>query len=125
MGAAHVKVVEMDGRTVDGPEWITTDDGEHIPADLDTVPPGFLGAYERAAGYALCEVVKARDRFEAMASSHEGYAVLLEEVDELWDEVKGNKHDAASYRAAMRKEAIQVAAMALCFIVEVCDRGGD
>jgi NTP pyrophosphatase (non-canonical NTP hydrolase) len=52
------------------------------------------------------------------ASAHEGYAVLIEEVDELWDEIKRSKVD----RVALRKEAVQVAAMALKFLVQVCDR---
>lgn len=46
-------------------------------------------------------------------SRHEGFAVLKEEVDELWDDIKANAHLSA------RKEAIQVAAMALRFLVEV------
>jgi NTP pyrophosphatase (non-canonical NTP hydrolase) len=51
-------------------------------------------------------------------SPHEGYAVILEELDELWDEVKkkrGGRDNAA------RKEAIQVAAMALRYVIELCD----
>lgn len=53
-------------------------------------------------------------------SAHEGYAVLLEEVDELWAHVKKNqkKRDLD----AMRAEAIQVAAMA-CKFVEMIDAG--
>lgn len=54
-------------------------------------------------------------------SAHEGYAVLLEEVDELWQHVKTNQ--AKRDLAAMRKEAVQVAAMAVRFVVEVCDGG--
>lgn len=50
-------------------------------------------------------------------SAHEGFAVLKEEVDELWDEVKARDRD----MSAMREEAIQVAAMALRFIEDVCD----
>lgn len=52
-------------------------------------------------------------------SAHEGWAVLHEEVDELWDEVKRN----GSTRSlmAMRKEAIQIAAMAVRFIEDICD----
>jgi len=46
-------------------------------------------------------------------SPHEGYAVLLEEVDELWDEVKADNVEKA------RQEAVQVAAMAVRFIMEV------
>lgn len=51
-------------------------------------------------------------------SAHEGYAVLLEEVDELWDHVK--QRQACRNLHLMRKEAIQVAAMALRFAAEVC-----
>ena len=53
-------------------------------------------------------------------SSHEGFAVLKEEVDELWDEVK-NQTEERSY-ARMRKEAVQIGAMALRFIEDVCDK---
>ena len=53
--------------------------------------------------------------FPPFHSAHEGYAVLLEEVDELWDEIKGNKKPGAYER--MRKEAIQVGAMVLRFLV--------
>lgn len=62
--------------------------------------------------------MKARRKHAPMRGPHEGYAVLLEETDELWDEVKrwqpdDNNHD------AMRKEALHVAAMALAFLLEV------
>lgn len=52
-------------------------------------------------------------------SAHEGYAVLLEEVDELWDEVKLKQ----STRSVddMYKEASQVAAMAIRIMYEVCN----
>lgn len=55
----------------------------------------------------------------AMNSAHEGYAVMAEEMDELWAHVKSKQitRDIAS----MRKEAIQVAAMALRFVAEVCN----
>jgi hypothetical protein len=56
-----------------------------------------------------------------MHSAHEGLAVLLEEVDELKAEVW--KKPAQRDVAAMRKEAIQIAAMALRFVLDVCDYG--
>lgn len=60
------------------------------------------------------ELRKATDKFLEFNSAHEGYAVLLEEVDELWHEVKKNDPTRS------REEAIQVAAMAIRFILDVC-----
>lgn len=59
------------------------------------------------------EILETRQHHSQFASTHEGYAVILEELDELWDEVKANNKEAAKY------EAIQVAAMAIAFILEV------
>lgn len=53
-------------------------------------------------------------------SAHEGWAVLKEEVDELWDEVKKNAKNRDPEK--MLKEAVQVAAMGLRFVVDVCLR---
>ena len=58
------------------------------------------------------ELIKATKKYGPFHSTHEGYAVIHEELDELWEEVKKNKLGAA------RKEAIQVAAMALRFLVD-------
>lgn len=75
----------------------------------------------------LCEVRKegelAVKAYDPMKSAHEGYAVLLEEVDELWEQVKKNPTKHPEAVACMRQEAIQVAAMAVRFIVDVCDGG--
>lgn len=65
----------------------------------------------------LLEVVKAERKHPPMASAHEGYSVILEELDELWDEVKKQNSD-RSYRR-MRKEATQIAAMAIRFMRDV------
>ncbi len=75
--------------------------------------------YETAVLDAHKELLRARSLSPVMHSAHEGYAVLLEEVDELKAHVWMNQKR-RDY-AAMRKEAIQVAAMALAFAVEVCD----
>ena len=64
---------------------------------------------------------KAITKHATFNSAHEGYAVILEELDELWDEVKAWQPD--NHRATeMRKEAIHVAVMAIRFIKDVCDR---
>ena len=49
------------------------------------------------------------------ANNHEAYAVLLEETDELWDEIKKKDPD----QEKVRNEAIQVAAMAIRMIVDM------
>jgi hypothetical protein len=66
------------------------------------------------------ELERAQDKFAKFNSPHEGYAVILEELDELWDEVRSSG-PALLNRPEMRKEAIQVAAMALRFIVDICE----
>lgn len=60
-----------------------------------------------AIGY---ELASARAKWPAMNSPHEAYAVILEELDEFWIEVKRKQteHDPR----AMYEELIQVAAMA-------------
>lgn len=66
----------------------------------------------------ICEEIsRARQKFPPFNSAHEGYAVLLEELDELWDAVK--QHKGPERYSAMRQEAVQVAAMAICFLAEV------
>ena len=67
---------------------------------------------------AVHELDRASSLHPPLGNPHEGYAVILEELDELWDEVKASKP--GSDRAAMRREAIQVAAMALRFVRDVC-----
>lgn len=66
--------------------------------------------YGVATNEALVEAIRARKVHGPYASAHEAFAVLLEEVDELWDEVK-RKRDARCPKR-MRQELIQVAAVA-------------
>lgn len=51
-----------------------------------------------------------------MRSHHEGYAIVLEELDELWDEIK--QKPLYRNQELMRKEAIQLAAMAVRFVLD-------
>jgi NTP pyrophosphatase (non-canonical NTP hydrolase) len=59
---------------------------------------------------------KAVSKFGKFHTQHEGYAVILEEVDELWDEIKKNQKNYDI--EAQRKEAMQISAMALRFMVD-------
>lgn len=76
------------------------------------------------------EVVKewesARKKYDSMdqvavpiARPHYGHSVIKEELEELWDLVKAWPR--TSTLREMRFEALQVAAMAMAFISEVCD----
>ncbi|MCC6271291.1 MAG: hypothetical protein IT190_08435, partial [Microbacteriaceae bacterium] len=52
-----------------------------------------------------------------MHSLHEAYAVLLEELDEVWDHVKLKQPERDP--AAVRKELVQLAAMAARAVVDL------
>jgi hypothetical protein len=67
----------------------------------------------------LTELKSARKNWPAFNSAHEGFAVLLEEVDELKAHVWTNQK--RRDLELMRKEALQVAAMALRFAIDVCN----
>jgi len=56
------------------------------------------------------ELRRAEGKFGPFASAHEGYAVLLEEVDELWDAIKAND------LVGKQTEALHVGAMAVRFV---------
>ena len=60
-------------------------------------------------------------KFPPFNSAHEGYAIILEELEELKAEVFKKQED-RSY-PAMKHEATQVATMALRFILDVCEKG--
>lgn len=79
---------------------------------------------------ALAELKSAEDKFAPFNSTLEGYAVLLEEIDELWDVVKLNPKkieapaditDVEAWQIEQRNkmlliEAVQVTAMSLRFM---------
>lgn len=65
----------------------------------------------------LNELTKATEKFAGFKSLHEGYAVMLEEFDELWADIKrAGPHGVEDSR--VKKEAIQVAAMSLRFLTD-------
>lgn len=67
------------------------------------------------------EVARAESLWPPIHSAHEGFAVIWEELDELKEHVWANqkRRDVAG----MRKEAVQLAAMAVRFLRDVCDGG--
>lgn len=62
------------------------------------------------------ELDRATELAGSFASPHEGFAILKEEVDELWDEVKANQ--ATTHKGT--SEAVQTAAMAIRFLIDLC-----
>ena len=64
------------------------------------------------------EVKRAKQLFPTdFHNQHEAYAVILEEIDELWEEIKRNQKNYDL--PAQRKEATQAAAMLTRLIVEL------
>lgn len=63
------------------------------------------------------EFATASAKHPPLNSAHEGYAIIFEELDELWDEVK--KKPSKRRCSKMRTEAIQVGAMAMRFLLDL------
>jgi len=70
---------------------------------------------QKIAGMMHDELARATAKFGRFHTAHEGYAVILEEVDELWDAVKRGD------RVCMMREAIQVGAMAMRFVHDLTE----
>ena len=66
----------------------------------------------------LVELHEARQKFPPFNSAHEGWAVIAEELDELWAVVR-EKQSTPGRDARLGREAIQVAAMAVRFLVDM------
>jgi len=64
------------------------------------------------------EYQDAEQKFNSFNSCHEGYAIIKEELDELWEEIKKKRE--LRNKDNLKKEAIQVAAMALRFCYDCC-----
>ncbi len=62
------------------------------------------------------ELREANEKFPSFNSRHEGYAVIKEELDELWDDIK-NKD---AHPDDITAECVQVAAMAIRFLADLC-----
>ena len=72
---------------------------------------------DAAFQYVRAELEAAMVKYpEPFHSAHEGFAFMDEERDELWEEVKVKQGHRNTPK--MQKEAIQVAAMAIRFLIE-------
>ena len=70
------------------------------------------------------EVLRAMNFHDGMNGPHEAYAVILEELDEYWDEVRAfNPRKGRDTRPKQRAELIQLAAMAIRAISDTIDFG--
>lgn len=75
---------------------------------------------------AICEAIRdevrrAESLHARINSAHEAYAVILEELDEFWEQVKLKRN--SRNPSEMRTELIQVAAMCVRTIRDVIDAG--
>lgn len=106
----------------------------NIPEDLDDIPNWFevktkesFWHRKYAPKSKLNVIIKkvnaefklATNKYGKFHSAHEGYAILLEEVEELWDNIKLNQ-DKPERNRLIQEEAIQVAAMAIRLIFDCC-----
>ena len=71
---------------------------------------------EEALVLIIKEYKRASNIHGPFKSAHEGYAIMLEEFDELWDEIKQREPNVYS----MEEEVVQIGAMALRFLVDIC-----
>ncbi len=78
---------------------------------------------EKAVSQIIYEYHRATEMNGPFNTAHEGYAVILEELDELWDEIKKNSLERDNEK--LKKEAIQVGAMALRFLVDIVDTASE
>lgn len=62
------------------------------------------------------EADKGFSQYGWLNSAHEGYAVIKEEFDELWEEIKKKDRDDEK----MMTEAVHTGAMILRFLIELC-----
>lgn len=72
---------------------------------------------DRSIELVIREYQRANEIHGPFKSLHEGYAIMLEEFDELWDEIKKRNPD----MNAIQEEVVQIGAMALRFLVDICE----
>lgn len=90
-------------------------------------------ATQEVVSLVMAELEGARKAFPPMASLHEAFSILLEEVDELKAEVQkkqlvkqadGSRKANLQRTTEAKREAIQVGAMAMRLIIDCCLKNG-
>ena len=69
------------------------------------------------------EAITASVTYPPFNSVHEGYAIIKEEFDELWDIIKMKEQ--CRDNVQMRLEAIHLGAMAIRFIYDLLEKKGE
>lgn len=78
----------------------------------------YISKLELALDEVKGEVFKAKQQYQDnFVNQHEAYAVILEELDELWEEIKKNQKQYDLI--AQREEAKQTAAMLIRLMAEL------
>ena len=72
---------------------------------------------KKAANEIYREYLNASEKFGPFHGPHEGWAIIKKEMDELWEVIRDYpKAD----KTNLRKEAMQIGAMALRFMIDIC-----
>jgi len=80
---------------------------------LITIPTSLPPEWEKVIEDVVLELSRATAKFGPFNSSHEGYAVIKEEFDEMWDEIKKNDIPRS------REECVQVASSAIRYLIDI------
>src|SRR6266581_6741784 len=72
--------------------------------------------FDQVVAQIWAEYLFAINKFPVFRSKHEGYAIVKEELDELWEEIK--VHDKKD-GSRVNGEALQLATMAIRFLVDL------
>ncbi len=98
-------------------ETTAEDMGALVDAGVVTRPGVDLAAIDRAIADVRVELLRGLFAHGPMASPHEGWAVIREELDpELWKLVCTDRGRTVEARI----EALQIAAMGLRYVLDVC-----
>jgi hypothetical protein len=77
----------------------------------------------------LEEFLRASSIYKPFSTYHEGYAIIKEEFDELWEEIKHSHYDRGDRNeeedTKIQTEAVQVGAMILRFLIDLTKDGDE